>query len=87
MLDTPVPGPADLFGIGVIVVGSLIVWGAYEKSKGNPGDLEKGMTQRQKKMYKQERDDWKESHGMHPDDNLPWEILCMLAAEVRKMFK
>gem|GEM_PF-6490076 len=45
------------------------------------------MTQRQKEMFNRELHEWKRQLNMRGDDNLPWEVLVMIAEEVRRNYK
>jgi hypothetical protein len=59
----------------------------YANGKGRPKDLERGMSANQKGQFQREIENYKREYGMRPDDNLPWEILVLLAEEVKEMFK
>ena len=83
--DTPAIGPADVVAGIVIIFGSLSIYLA--KGKSNPRDLERGMTSYQKGMFQREIEDWKSDHGMPPNFNVPWEVLCALAEEIKEMYK
>jgi hypothetical protein len=88
-LDTPLPGPADLVGL-LIIVGGIIISEAsafLAKGKSDPKDLEKGMTLRQKEKYYEAIHEFKRGCGMPPNANIPWEILVALAEEVKELFK
>ena len=83
-LDSFAPGPADIIG-GIVIAVGIIDLAFSGKSK--PGDLERGMSKRQKGMFQREIEDFKKSNGMPPNHNLPWEILAALADEIKKMYK
>ena len=57
------------------------------KGKGEPKDLERGMTRAQKELFSKEIHDYKRENGMPPDHNLPWDVLVALAEYARKYAK
>jgi len=83
LADGPLLPFGDIVGAGILIIGGII----YLAHRGNPKDLEKGMSQRQKEMFSREIHDFKRSNGMRPDDNIPWEILVAIAEEVKQLFR
>jgi len=85
-MDGPLP-IGDVVGIGIVVVGGIAFLIDLADGKSKPKDLESGMSSSQKGKFQREIEMWKKFNGMRPNDNVPWEILYLLAEEVKQMYK
>ena len=69
----------------IAIAGTVSIY--FASGKSNPHDLKRGMNGRQKGMFQREIEDWKNSRGMRPNDNVPWQVLVALAKYIKDSYK